>query len=690
MKWQVGQTVCVCIFAAGFSTGTIRAQEHDFEKQVPGSANWTEEPAALEFEDYGDYPVATAGGPPNNSCNNATIIPGNVINYNPPLLNTTGALLVICDPAESCEVGNVGTSNFVWYSYTPDADGTIRVNTFGSNYNTVLSIFDRCSTNIFPPCNPGQELACNDNQPFGSQLSSVTLDVRAGVNYRIKVSDYNTSQGGGLLDFNLSFSPANDLCSNATIINSPIYNPPLISTHNAQADLCEALETCEFNDVGVSNSVWFRFDAPCDGTIDMDTNGSTYDTVLSVFEGFCGQFVGVDIPCNLPDEIACDDDDGTGLDSSLQGVEVEAGTTYIIKVADYNTAQGGGFLDFNFRFNGAVTPVAEITSPGPFECVCDSFDIEGSAGGENGEALEWTLDFRDTVGGDWTFIASSSIPVDNDTLATWNTSLLAQGNYLLRLTVTNSCSETDTDVVPVFVDKQFDTIELRLPPEDSVLAGNICIDGTAWDRCFDQYTVGFRPIAGIGFQPVDPNNPAYTQAVLNDPLASWTTSTGNPPDGDYEIRLQGTDQCSNTASESKTFTIDNTPPVAEITEPLSCAYTDGLINIVGTADDNNLRSWVVQYTGGDADGWVTINSGSDRVVNGNLATWDTTGLRACAYTIRLIVVSEALFNCDDRVNVEATVSVNVGDLCPVDLDGDGDQDLHDFAIYQQCNTGEQP
>ncbi len=684
----------IILTAVSVTAAQTTHHAHSDAVTPPTQKIFAEDQATPEFraipENQGDVPVASVGGPPNNRCSSATVIPGNVVNYDPPLLNTIGALTVICDPVESCEVGNVGTSNAVWYSYTPDADGTIRVNTSGSTYNTVLSIFDRCSTGIFPPCNPGQELVCNDNQPFGNQAASVLLDVRAGQNYRIRVSDYDTNSGGGFLNFNLSFAPANDLCSNATIINNAIYDPPLISTHNALTDLCEAPETCEFNNVGVSNSVWYRFDAPCDGAVDINTNGSSYDTVLSIFEGFCGEFIAIDAPCNLPIEIDCDDDAGIGTNSRLIDVPVVGGETYIIKVSDYNTTQGGGFLDFNFSFQPADAPIADITEPNDLECNCALIEIVGSAGNIDGGPVEWTLDYRNTTGGDWTNITSNNVTIMNDLIAVWNTTSLPQGTYLLRLTVDNACGEAETDIVPVFIDTQFDNLELRLPPPNSVLAGGICIDGSAWDRCFDSYTVNFRPTAGGQFIPVDPDNPTYTQAVLNDPLATWGTGVGNPPDGPYEIQLAGLDTCGFTATDSRVFTIDNTPPTAEITAPLACAYLDGVIEFVGTANDNNLQTWVLQYAGGDQSGWTTIASGNDPVIDDTLATWDTTSLPTCAYTVRLIVVSQALLNCDDNVRSEYTVSINVGDLCPVDLDGDGDQDLADFAIYQQCNTGPLP
>jgi len=306
--------------------------------------------------------IVHAGGPapPNDACGSAAVIPGNTVTFNPPLLDTTGAgSEILCAAvAESCEVAAAGVSNTVWYSYTPNLSGSIRVDTFGSNYNTVLSVFDGCGTGFFPNCNVPDQLACNDDFPFGT-TSQVTLDVVAGQTYIIKVADYNTTDGGGLLDFNLRWIPPNDVCDNATLVTSTNYNPPPYATNHAATDLCENAETCEVNNVGVSNSVWYLYIACADGTIDINTNGSNYDTVLSIWDK-CGFFFAVDFPCNFgappPAELDCDDDSGLGTNSQILGFPVIAGQAYVIKVSDYNMANGGGMLDFNLTFDSGVCP----------------------------------------------------------------------------------------------------------------------------------------------------------------------------------------------------------------------------------------------------------------------------------------------------------------------------------------------
>ncbi|MBI5866112.1 MAG: hypothetical protein HZB38_16710, partial [Planctomycetes bacterium] len=109
----------------------------------------------------------------------------------------------------------------------------------------------------------------------------------------------------------------------------------------------------------------------------------------------------------------------------------------------------------------------------------------------------------------------------------------------------------------------------------------------------------------------------------------------------------------------------------------------GTVAIRGTVQDAHLAGWQLSYTGGPAQTWVVLASGSGPVNNGVLANWNTTGLPACGYTLRLIASDSAIVNCNGAINnrSESLVSVQIGGAnpCPTDIDGDGDIDLQDLA-----------
>lgn len=641
--------------------------------------SWTEE--------EGDPRGGSA--PANNTCQGAVVIPGNAVTYGAPLLNTTGATVGACEGAESCEAGGAGISNSVWYTYTPNLSGTVTINTFGSNYNTVLSVWTgSCGIAGIPGCiGVPTQIVCNDDYPFGT-TSQVTLSVTGGQTYKIKVSDYNTADGGGVLDLNLFWAPANDACADATIISTASYDPPVYATNNAVVDICDNPESCEVNNVGTSNSVWYSFTPDCDGSMNINTNGTNYDTVLSVWD-HCGEFFAVDFPCNFPDpapvEIACDDDSGTGTQSQLLNVPVLGGQTYLIKVSDYNTTNGGGLLDFNFLFTSGSAPVADIASPAGLTCVCDVASVQGTAS-TGGGATAWTLESRPAAGGSWTLINSGTSDVTDGSLGSWDTTPLSQGYHTLRLTVQNYCGASATDVETVFVDRMFDSFELREPDATDVIGGTACIDGTVWDHCFNSYTVMYRAAGTLIFSPVEPGTSNYFVPITNDPLVPNGWNTTALPDGDYDLRVSGIDNCGNAASATHAIAIDNTPPTAIITSPISCTSVDGSIEIYGTADDAHLFRWALQYTGGEEHAWVTFAQDNVPVINGLLGIWDTSTLPACGYTLRLIVTDEADLNCGtQRSQTEYTVAIDLGSTgscCDINLDSLSNGE--DVAPFVQC------
>ncbi|HEY3242460.1 MAG TPA: hypothetical protein VGM03_03835 [Phycisphaerae bacterium] len=288
-----------------------------------------------------------AVAPANDHCANASVIPGNTTSFNPDPYCTVGADATLAEPQESCEVGGVGVSNTVWYQFTPECTGTLNLDTNGSNYDTVLSVFSGT-------CAAAVQVACDDDSGSGTNSQLTNVPVTAGTAYLIKVADYG-GPNGGTLRFHFSYStpaPVNDTCATATLITTASFNPAVFCTVGANATLSEPQESCEFFGAGVSNTVWYRVVPTQNGFINANTFGSDYDTVLSVFSGTCAAAV----------QVACNDDTNT-LQSQVVNVPVTAGTTYFIKVAQFG-GPGGGLLDFNFALTaGALVNIASANPP---------------------------------------------------------------------------------------------------------------------------------------------------------------------------------------------------------------------------------------------------------------------------------------------------------------------------------------
>jgi photosystem II stability/assembly factor-like uncharacterized protein len=113
---------------------------------------------------------------------------------------------------------------------------------------------------------------------------------------------------------------------------------------------------------GTYNSIWYKFTPVVSAGLNVDTIGSSYDSVLSVWSGSPGSLVNV----------ACNDDiiPGVKIQSQLANVQLTAGTTYYIMVSSFgppdpNPIALGGRTFFNFSFNGGLTPAPTITTISP-------------------------------------------------------------------------------------------------------------------------------------------------------------------------------------------------------------------------------------------------------------------------------------------------------------------------------------
>jgi photosystem II stability/assembly factor-like uncharacterized protein len=113
---------------------------------------------------------------------------------------------------------------------------------------------------------------------------------------------------------------------------------------------------------GVYNTIWYKFTPQFSANLDVNTGGSSYDTVLAIWTGAQGSFT----------QIACNDDISPGviIQSQLQNVPLTAGTTYYIMVSSFgppdpNPIALGGKAQLFFVYNSGYTPTPTITSISP-------------------------------------------------------------------------------------------------------------------------------------------------------------------------------------------------------------------------------------------------------------------------------------------------------------------------------------
>jgi alpha-tubulin suppressor-like RCC1 family protein len=168
-------------------------------------------------------------------------------------------------------------------------------------------------------------------------IRCLACDVTTGT--PITVTDAMMSVSG--VDFSLDsvVPPApNDTFETATPVPMTPFHD-LVNTADASISQFDPYQPCGTYDFR-SRSVWYRFDAPRDGTVTFDTVGSNYDTVISVHTGSRSALQLVPGGCN--------DDRARGDTASQLTLPVTGGTRYYLLVTDW--FRMGGTLSFHARF----------------------------------------------------------------------------------------------------------------------------------------------------------------------------------------------------------------------------------------------------------------------------------------------------------------------------------------------------
>jgi len=129
--------------------------------------------------------------PPNDDFNNATVIPSMPFTTSQDVSNAT---IAADDPF--C----AGRTQTVWFSFTPTVNMRLEANTFGSNYDTTLSVYTGARGAL-------TQLACNDDSNSTVQ-SRIRFDAVAGTTYFFMVSAFGSFPvSGANLTFNLVPAP---------------------------------------------------------------------------------------------------------------------------------------------------------------------------------------------------------------------------------------------------------------------------------------------------------------------------------------------------------------------------------------------------------------------------------------------------------------------------------------------------
>ncbi|MGC1375721.1 MAG: hypothetical protein WA821_05850 [Anaerolineales bacterium] len=127
--------------------------------------------------------------------------------------NISSATTAVNDPVFPCGSQDKGT-NSVWYTYTPASTGVLTLDTFGSNYDTMLAVWTGARASLV-------NVGCNDDSDAVVQ-SKLAISVSVGQTYYIEVAGYSDK---GALVFNSvvtgPFTPTPTRTNTPTITKTP-------------------------------------------------------------------------------------------------------------------------------------------------------------------------------------------------------------------------------------------------------------------------------------------------------------------------------------------------------------------------------------------------------------------------------------------------------------------------------------
>jgi hypothetical protein len=305
-----------------------------------------------------------------------------------PPANDTCAAAEVIQPAATARAGSTRFANpdggvvgygcsaphllpDVFYSITFNSPTPpVTINTFGSNYQTILAVHTGC------PANLGNLVACNGNfEPLPAQwYSQVTFTPVPNQQYIIRISgwqgDPSTYPQYDVGEYQLNIltpPPMNDVAGNAMpqAINAPFafYNTTSYSEGFAES-ACEVC--CE--DAQVYNDLWYVVTTPAQvGTLEVNTFGSTLDTKLALYADV--------IPTAANQAVACNDDAPSLLPGPSQViVPANEEQTFYIRVGSAITTDfGEGIVNTIFTPNGSACDSIDFNNDG---VTPDTQDIE--------------------------------------------------------------------------------------------------------------------------------------------------------------------------------------------------------------------------------------------------------------------------------------------------------------------------
>jgi hypothetical protein len=312
---------------------------------------------------------------------------------------------------------------------------------------------------------------------------------------------------------------------------------------------------------------YYQWTAPAAGDYQFDTEGSTFDTQLSLHLG-----TGCAATCSFHD-----DDGGSGLLSRIQLTGALAGDTYLIQVGGYTGNQGAG----NLNIGPVIVPCAALDALEPNDsCVAPATLVAGNYPNLS-TSFTTDSDFFDVVvpAGNILTVTMTGISGDPD-VNTFDSGCVFTATLAAGFSYSNLSAVSETINFEVFADVPNGAVDCAEYTLDIALAPDPCF-GASDDAMEDNDTCLTAGTMAIGVHTnlfVSTSDEDYYSITI--PTDEILTITETNLSGDTTLDLYDS-TCTDLGFFGGTYTNSTGAPetvilqvVANVTGGLSCATYD--------------------------------------------------------------------------------------------------------------------
>lgn len=216
-------------------------------------------------------------------------------------------------------------------------------------------------------------------------------------------------------------TPRLDLLASARPANDPFENRVAISgTSGTQSEINvlaskQSGEPAHAQNSG-GDSIWWKWTAPSNGQVSLDTHGSNFDTLLAVYSGSA---------VNALTEISSNDNDGSSNNNSGLLFQAHAGNEYEFAIDGKNAASGTAVL--NWSLNTSAQANLSIVTNGPTSIPVDANSRYHIVVTNNGPQSATNVVVSVTLPANVSYVSSTTSCSVNASILTCNLGVLANG-----------------------------------------------------------------------------------------------------------------------------------------------------------------------------------------------------------------------------------------------------------------------